>query len=205
MARRLGRGRLSSIEELPEEADEAVNWALDALRDRSQPQTQILARFNEMLAELDLDPPVQPISRSAFGRFTIRFSAQAARLKEAQEMAAAMAARWDDMPEGDVGLMVGETIMALVNDVLLDGMLTGETLSLKMLREAAETIERVAKARRAGQMTHIANRNQLLAKAAEKVDEAVGELTETRRAELGLTTKTIEQIKAEILGIRETA
>ena len=39
---RIGRGRLSSIDLLPEEADEDVAWALEQLRARDLPQNTIL-------------------------------------------------------------------------------------------------------------------------------------------------------------------
>ena len=49
--RREGRGRLSSIDLLPDEAEPEVVWALEQLRDRKLPQTAILAEFNERLAD----------------------------------------------------------------------------------------------------------------------------------------------------------
>lgn len=169
--RRQGRGRLNSVELLPEHADEAVRWAMDALAQREFPQTLILERFNEMLQALD--PPVEPISKSAFNRYSMRFAAQARRLAEAREMAATLAERLDDMPDGDVGLMLGETIKALINDVLLDGMVSGETPSMKNLVAAAEAVQRLEAARKhnieAGQKA----RQAVMRKAVEAIEEGV--------------------------------
>ena len=73
---RQGRGRLSSIDLLPDVAEEAIVWALEQLRERKLPQNVIHAEFNEMLLDLnaqhDLDPPIEPISKSAFNRYSVR-------------------------------------------------------------------------------------------------------------------------------------
>ncbi|MEM9063804.1 MAG: phage protein Gp27 family protein [Pseudomonadota bacterium] len=191
MARRRGRGKLSSIEKLPEHAEAAVQWALDALTERQYDQVLILERFNEMLAELD--PPCGPISRSAFSRYSIRFAAQARRLTEAREAAAALAERLDDMPDGDIGLMLGETIKALINDALLDNIMDGGSPSMKTLRDAAESVQRLEMARKANVDTAARARRDFVRKAADAVDRAA--------TAKGLTRETAEKIKAEILGV----
>ena len=190
--RRQGRGRLNSVELLPEHADDAVRWAMDALASREFPANLILERFNEMLAALD--PPCAPISSSAFNRYSLRFSAQARRLSEAREMAAALAERLDDMPEGDIGLMVGETIKALLNDVLLDGVLKGDSPSLEALRTAAETVERLEKGRKANVDTALRARAAVMKKAAEALDAAVGE---------GALDKAAAQQARRVMGFAE--
>lgn len=187
---RVGRGRLSSIDLLPEHAERAVQNALDALRARDVPQTQILAQLNFELAALD--PPVDPVSKSAFNRHSMRFSAQARRLTEAREAASAMAERLDDMPEGDVGLLLGETIKSLINDVLLDEMLTGESPSMKVLHVASDALHRLERARHDNAKT-AELRNKFVKKAADAVESAA--------KEKGLTVDTIDGIKAAILGV----
>lgn len=66
--RRKGRGRLSSIEMLPEEAQESVNWAATAIEERKLPLNEILAEFNRRLVGLGLEP----VSKSAFSRYAVR-------------------------------------------------------------------------------------------------------------------------------------
>lgn len=190
MARR-GRGRLSSLETLPEHAEPEVAWALEALAERKLTQVEILIQLNARLAALQ--PPVGPVSKSAFGRFTLRFSAQARRLQEAREAAAAIAERLDDMPEGDVGLMLGETIKALINDVLLDRMVEGQPVGIGDLRAAAEAVQRLEMARKASHEVAATARRHAVVQAAQAV-EAAG------RAR-GLTADTVESIKREILGV----
>ena len=60
---RAKRGRLSTIDMLPEEAQPFICEALDALRKRKKPQTQILSVLNLKLGGIDC----APISKSAFG------------------------------------------------------------------------------------------------------------------------------------------
>lgn len=193
MARRKGRGKLSSIELLPDHADDAVRWALEALSERKYPQTLILERFNEMLA--DLDPPCGSISASAFSRFSVRFAQQARKVTEAREAAAALAERLDDMPEGDIGLLLGETIKALINDVLLDNMVEGKPVSIKLLRDAAEAIQRLEAARKSSHEIGAKARRHAVQKAADAVESAA--------SAKGLSRETVETIKAEILGVAQ--
>lgn len=170
---RKGRGRLSSVDLLPDHADEVIAWALDALRERDITQTAILVEFNARLTALD--PPVAAISKSAFNRYSIRFAVQARHLTEARAAAAAMAERLGEQPEGDVGLMLGETIKALINGVLMDGMLNGESPSIKMLREASDALHRLERARNDNAKTAVLSREKFMRQAEHVVTVAATE------------------------------
>src|SRR3546814_19476969 len=63
-----GRGRLSSIDLLPEEAEPDIVWASEQLRLRETPAKMILAEFNARLA----DRCIASISTSAWGRYSVR-------------------------------------------------------------------------------------------------------------------------------------
>src|SRR3546814_3044775 len=63
-----GRGRLSSIDLLPEEAEPDIVWASEQLRLREKPAKMILAEFNARLA----DRGIASISKSAWGRYSVR-------------------------------------------------------------------------------------------------------------------------------------
>lgn len=82
--RREGRGRLSSIDLLPDEAEPVVIWALDKLRERKLPQNVILAEFNERLVDIG----IEPVSKSAWSRFAVRKAIQFRKLDEVQRMSA---------------------------------------------------------------------------------------------------------------------
>lgn len=85
---REGRGRLSSIDLLPAEADRDVAWAVEQLADRSRTESDILAELNDRLEVIGCEP----ISRSAFNRFSIRKMSALRRLNETREVANAVAA-----------------------------------------------------------------------------------------------------------------
>jgi len=188
---RKGRGRLSSIEMLPEHAQPAVQLALEELSARDREQQDILADFNAALAKLD--PPVEPISKSAFNRYSMRFAYQARKLTEAREMAASMAERMDDMPEGDVGLMLGETVKILINDVVMNEMLSGKSPSILVLKAASDSLAKLETGRLANARTAQIKVRDFIEKAADAAADAA--------TAKGLTDDTVQSIRSEVLGV----
>ena len=87
--RRRGRGRLSSIDLLPEEADGVVAWAFQELKNRERMQKDIHEEFNEKLSELSLGP----ISLSAFNRHSIRLATMARRHAEVRAITSSLTAQ----------------------------------------------------------------------------------------------------------------
>jgi hypothetical protein len=77
-----GRGQLSSIDLLPEEADEAIAWANTQLRERSMPQQEILRQFNARLADLG----AAPITRSAFSRHSVRLAIELRKMEASRQL-----------------------------------------------------------------------------------------------------------------------
>jgi hypothetical protein len=86
--RREGRGRLSSIDMLPEDAEPDVVWALECLRERSMPANAILEEFNKRLA----DRGIAKISKSAWSRYAVRKAIQFRKLDEVQRMSGELVA-----------------------------------------------------------------------------------------------------------------
>ena len=76
--RRAGRGRLSTIDLLPDGAEEDIVWALEQLRARAIPQNLILDQFNSRLASRGM----AAVSKSAFSRWSVRKAIQFRRLDE---------------------------------------------------------------------------------------------------------------------------
>jgi hypothetical protein len=73
---------LSSIDLLPEEADEAIAWANTQLRERSMPQQEILRQFNARLADLG----AAPITRSAFSRHSVRLAIELRKMEASRQL-----------------------------------------------------------------------------------------------------------------------
>jgi hypothetical protein len=87
--RREGRGRLSSIDMLPEDAEPDVVWALEQLRERTMPQNAILDEFNKRLA----DRGIAKVSKSSWSRYAVRKAIQFRKLDEVQRMSGELVPR----------------------------------------------------------------------------------------------------------------
>ncbi len=188
---RRGRGRLSSIEQLPPEAEPFVAAAIQALNERSCTAEEIRGELNAHLLSL---PDCEPISRSAFNRYSLQLAASGRRIAQAREMASIFAEKIDEMPDGDIGLLLVETIKTMIYDVMMDATLDGESPSIKMLVTAAEAVERLEKARNANVRTAKLKRDNFVEDAATAAVEAA-----TKR---GLSAETVDQIKHAVLGVK---
>lgn len=192
MAQR-GRGRLSTIDTLPEAAEPVVATALQELRQRKKPQLQILAELNGSLADLG----VKSISKSAFNRKALWLAAYGQQLENAREIASIMAERLDAAPEGDVGLLLNETIKTIIFDVMSEASISDESPSMKMLHQASESLMALERARKLNVDARKVIEVNFRAKAEEAVDRAA--------KEKGLSADTVTAIKRAILGIRDDA
>ncbi|MCX9146606.1 phage protein Gp27 family protein [Erythrobacter sp. WG] len=118
--KREGRGHLSSIDMLPDEAEAAIVWANEALRERKLPSAVILTEFNERLADLELPP----ISKSAWGRYAVRKAIQFRRLDEIQRMGGELARSMEAKAPDEVTVAVAELLKVAVFEILEDGEVT---------------------------------------------------------------------------------
>lgn len=197
MATRTGRGRLSGIELLPDEASPIIAWAAEALRDRERTQLDIYEEFfnrlnalkREHRGELDFAIP----SFSAFNRYSIRLATLTRRLEETREIAGAISKRFDAEASDDLTLIAAEAIKTLVFEVLTEGGEAG--IDPKGAMQLAAALRSAAQA----QGVSTARRVKVEKEFGEKVEEAV----ETIVREKGMTAETAEAIKAKILGVQQ--
>src|SRR4051794_37399582 len=87
MDSRRGRGRLSAMEQVPEEAQDDIIWAIGELNKRERSQADILFELNDRLAVKGVDA----ISSSAFNRKSMKLAAAMNRLAEARHIFAGIA------------------------------------------------------------------------------------------------------------------
>lgn len=186
-----GRGRLSSLDLLPQEAEADYAWALGQLAKRERTQEAIRDELNLRLLGLGLEP----VSKSAFNRKAMSFALMARQIEQTREMAGIMAERMDNQPEGDVGLLTGELIKSLVYDVLAGEMISGEAPSIKLLKTAAETINKLERARKANMDTAVRIKKQFAGEAMQAV-EAAGK-------QAGLSAENLKLIREQVYGIME--
>lgn len=182
------RGRLSSIDLLPEEAESDIAWAFEEIKARKMPQLQILGELNKRLADRGL----RGISKSAFNRKVLWLVGHGEAILRAREIAGVLAEKLDQAPEGDVGLLLNELVKSIVFDILSNAQLT-DSVSMNMAVNAATALDKLENARRIS----VGTRDKIAKTFAERAAAAV----EQAGAAKGLTPETVETLKAKILGI----
>lgn len=134
-----GRGRLSSIELLPDDCEPDIVWANEQLRDRTMPSIAILAEFNARLA----DRGVSGVSKSAWGRYSVRKAIQFRKLDDKRRMSAELIAQLGPNAADDVTVMVAELIKVSMFDLL-----EGGELSAKGVMELSRALQATVSAQR---------------------------------------------------------
>lgn len=186
--RRSGRGRLSTIELLPADAEPIVAWAMGELRERKRHQVEILAAFNEQLAAIGAGP----ISSSAFNRYAIRAAATARRLEETRQIVATITERLGPGEADDLTVVVAETIKTLIFEIL-EGT-EGGRIDPKGAMELARALHSAASA----QSVSSERRRRVERELASRTAAALDRVAKAK----GLTAETIEDIKRQVLGVR---
>lgn len=196
MAKSIGRGRLSGIEQLPEEAGPIIAAAAEALRDRDRTQIDIYQEFFNALEELkrehrgELEFTIP--SFSAFNRYSIKLATLTRRLEATREIAATISKRFDAEASDDLTLIAAEAIKTLVFELLTDGGEAG--IDPKGAMALANALHKATQA----QGVSTARRIKVEAAFKEKVDQAVESVAKAK----GMSAETAETIKAQILGVK---
>ena len=205
--RREGRGQLSTIDLLPEAADEAIAWANAQLRERVIPQNEILRQFNAMLA----DHGIAPVSRSAFSRHSVKLAIETRKIEASREITSAVLAQ---LPKGD---RTDSTIAAieLVKFRLIELITSEEEINPKLLLNASLALQRLSataareaegQRRDARDQREEAEREREEAErhAAEKAEAEARETADTVAkiaGEAGLSADRIAAIRKGVLGL----
>lgn len=122
--RKEGRGRLSTIDQLPPEADADIQWAAGQLLARDRTQADILFELNDRLEAIGCEP----ISRSAFNRFSTRQAALTRKLTETREIAASVSQAIGPDKADDVTVMVVQLIKQATLELLEKGNLGSKAI-----------------------------------------------------------------------------
>lgn len=186
--RREGRGRLSSIDLLPVEAEEDVVWALEQLRECSLPQNTIHMEFNERLA----DKGIEPISKSAFNRYAVRKAIQFRRMDEVQRISSELVQSLGTDGPDQVTVTVAEMIKTLAWEMLEKG-----EIDSKGLMELSRALQAAVGAQRGSEEY----RKQLERRASVQLEEAADK-AEALGREAGLSADRLAQLRREVLGVK---
>lgn len=184
--RKQGRGHLSTIDMLPDEAEAAIIWANEQLRDRKLPTAVILAEFNEKLADVGLGP----VSKSAFGRYAVRKAIQFRRLDEIQRMGSELARTMDARAPDEVTIAVAEMLKVAAFELLEDG-----ELSTKGIMELSRALQSAV----AAQKGSAEYREKLERERDERLEAAAKKVGEIGKRK-GVSAAAIAEINRALMG-----
>ncbi len=187
-----GRGRLGSIDLLPEEAEEDVIWVCQQLAERSRTQAEILEEFNGRLADKGL--PL--ISKSAFNRRAIFLARTQSRVQEARAMFKGLASQFDAADVDQNNIVLGEFLKTLIIELLQD---TGGDRTPKQAMELARAFASTVSAQKVSTERRQKLEADAKAKLMKAAEAAVGEVEAGGHKLDGAAV--LKRIREEVYGI----
>jgi hypothetical protein len=190
-----GRGRLSSIDLLPEEAGDDIVWACQQLAQRTRTQADILFELNDRLEAKGLEG----LSKSAFNRYSVRKAAAQRRMQEGRAIFAGVADQFAGEDLDKHAVLLGEYIKTLVLE------LVDETHGQRSPKEAME-LARAYQAVVSAQEKSLERQRAALAKATATMTAAV-EAVAGEAEKNGHTidrAAVLKRIREDVYGIFET-
>lgn len=198
--------QISSIDLLPD----AVRLQLqELLADRRVTQLETVRRINNILAALSASGELpggapESLSKSALNRYAVRMEEVGSKIRQSREMAEMWIGKFGAAPQGQVGLLITETLRTLayeltmkIQDADIDD---PETLAatidqLKALALAVQRLEQSTSinVKREGEIRKQAHEAALKLAASAAVTAV--------KSIRGATDAQIEQIRADILGV----
>lgn len=194
MARQRGRGRLSSIDLLPDECDPIISWAAQEFAARKRSLVEIYGEFKEKLIALqgEIGLAFDIPAFSSFHRHSVRQADMARRLEQTREIASTISERLDASDSDDLTLIVAEAIKALIFELLQDagegGMSPKEAMELARALQSALAAQNVSTLRRQKVQAEFEAKT-------EKVLEKVAK-------EAGLSAAAVSQLRRDFLGVK---
>lgn len=190
VAKRQGRGRLSSLDLLPEEAQDDLVWALGELNQRSRTQADILFELNDRLEAKG----IEPISRSAFNRRATRLARRTAQLEERRYVYAGIAERLTPEEVSKSDLVLGEFLKVLIDELLDSSELTSKS-AMELARAYKETV--------LAQRHSAAERRKAEEEAKKKINSAISNVEKSLPAQAATVDgqEIIRRIREDIYGI----
>jgi hypothetical protein len=199
MAKRSGRGKLSSIELLPEVCDEHIAWANAELNERRMPQTEILREFNARIA----DHGCKPISKGSFSRYSVRKAIELRKALASQQITNTIIGQFNlnDRSSTTIATVellknrIVELVMGAEDPKQLD--IDYVSKSLNRLSTIARREQQTLAAERKDEREEIQRRE---AEESRKREDAV-RTVEKIATEAGLGADRIEAIRKGVLGL----
>lgn len=187
-----GRGRLSSLDLVPEEGQEDVRWAYEQLNKRERTAADILFELNDRLTARGLEEFT--ISKSAFNRKSVAIARAADRIKMSRDIFAGIADQLtpENIDKGNIAL--AEFIKSLIAEIISQaedgGLSADEAMKLARGFQAVVLAQKQSTDRRSKAEKDEAAR-------VEKTADALG----VAAKEAGLSAETIARLRRDFLGI----
>lgn len=181
-----GRGRLSTLEMLPEEAEADLVWLNEELRDGKRPQVAILADFNARLA----DRGIGPISKGTFSRYSVKKARQWREYDERLRLSRALCEGMGADGADTMTVAISERIKMAADALLSEGNLSAKEISaLANANRAAITAQR-----------HSAELRRLLeVEFTERLKRAAQDVAGIAK-QAGVSDETMEKITQRLAG-----
>lgn len=187
--RQQGRGRLSRLDMLPEEADEHLTWLNTEIRANKRPLNELRDVFNVQLAALG----IEPISNGSFSRYAVRKAKQFRELDEtlrmSRELAEVLGADGSDQLTINLSNMLQVAAVKLIEA-------EGSQLAAKDLMELA----RAAQAATSAQKQSADYRRMLEREFAQKVEAAKKDIEQIGK-KAGVSDEVMLRITNKLSGL----
>jgi len=179
------KNRLSSLDLVPEHAQDDIVWAIGELNQRQRTQIEILAELNERLAAKE----VEPISWQAFNRKALKLRAVQIRLDEARYIFTGIADQFTPEKVDDNSIVLGEFIKMLVFELTqTDAAQRSPKEAMELARAYHDTVK--------GQSMSAARRTKLEAEFKTKAEAAIEKVGAVK----GISAEAKEAFKAMLFG-----
>ena len=186
-----GRGRPSSMDQVPDVGYPDVCWACDELNKRQRTQADILFELNDRLALVGCGP----ISKSSFNRKSIQIWRAKRIAEEGIAITKAMAADLDGKSFDDYDVILQELAKALLMRGFIA--LSQDDPSALAAMQLSRAYKDVVQASAASDE----HKQQRMARLKKTVDDTTAAVGKAK----GLTAEAIQKIRAEILGVKLAA
>ncbi len=185
--------RKSKIDLLPPEIRSQLNALI---RSGDMTQKDIRSAVNQLIEEAGLGEDAK-LSRTGFNRYAKRMEDMGARLRQSREVAEVWITKLGEAPTSDVGKLLQEFVRTMAFETSMKLMESadqdGEVIAPKALNQLALVVQRIEQAAMTSHKVEKEIRDAFAQEAAEQAEKIV--------KQAGITAKTAEDIKKQILGI----
>jgi hypothetical protein len=178
-----GRGRLSSLDLLPDEAQDDIVWAMAELNQRKRTQADILFELNDRLAVKGCEA----ISKSAFNRKAMRIAAYSRRISESRALFEGIAPQFTPERVDETNIVIGEMIKVLIAEMLdADAGAFAPKDAMNLAQAYVKAIQ--------GQAISSERKRRLAAEFSQKIGEAAKTVEKAKGITAGTRQKIMEQL-----------